>query len=218
MRAIVSVATGPHYVANQDRLYRQIPTGTQCFFFRDELPPYSPTHAENPYAFKIFAIEYAAYRSATSILWMDSSIVVLRSLEPLWDLIEQQSYWFSRNYDYNLAQFCSDEALSILGEARAFAKQIPLVVAGCFGLDMRNGEAQAFLAEWKRFAEEGAFRGDRGDLSGGTDPDKFYGHRNDQACASQVVHALGLKLTSPPDYFAEQGAPQNERTILTVER
>lgn len=218
MRCVVSVATGPHYVANQDRIYRQIPAGTRSFFFRDELPPFSPTHAENPYMFKIFAIEYAAHRGATSVLWMDSSTVILQPLEPLWELIEKQGYWFSRNYDYTNGQFCSDEALSIMGTTREAAFKVPHCVAGCFGLDMRSKVATVFMAAWKDWAQQGAFKGDRGNLSGDGDPRVYQGHRNDQAVASQIIADLGMTMTEPPDYFAEQGAPQNERTILTLER
>jgi len=221
MRCVVSVATGPHYVANLERLVSSAllrSNDEKCIFWRNELPAGSPTHAENPYAFKIYAIEEAVRQGATSILWMDSSVVILKPLEPLWELIERKGYWFSRNYGYNNAQFTSDEALRIMDTTRHDAKQVSHVVASCFGLNMRSPVAKQFLEEWKFFASHGAFKGDRGDLSGGNDPDKFYGHRNDQSVASQVCFWMEMDLTDPPDYFAEQGAPQNERTILTLER
>ena len=218
MRTVVSVATGPHYVNNLCRLMdTEFMANTHLIMWADMLPPGSPTHAENPYAFKIYAIEEAVRRGATTIIWMDSSTVILRDLRPLWELIEKQGYWFSRNYGYNNAQFTSDEALGIMGITAGDAAFIPHVVASCFGLDMSSGTAREFMYRWKRLAEDGAFRGDRGDLSG-TGEKPYYGHRNDQSCASQVCHQIGMSLTDPPDYFAEQGREQNERTILTLER
>jgi len=219
VRCVVSVATGPHYVANQDRLVRQTHLlGWQICFFRDELPPDSPTHAENPYAFKIFAIEEAVRQGATNVIWMDSSTIILKDLRPLWELIESQGYWFSRNYDYTNGQFCSDEALKIMGMTREEAFKVPHVTASCFGLRMDHPYATAFMMGWKTLEQFGAFKGDRGNLSGVSDPLVYQGHRNDQSCASQMCYLLGMKLTDPPDWWAEQGAPTSDRTILTLER
>jgi|SRR6185369_3847931 len=218
MRCVVSVATGKHYCANQDHLREQVRHSGFCLFWRDHLPEDSPTHAENPYAFKPYAIEEADRAGAGLVLWMDSSVVVLKDLEPLWQLIESQGYWFSRNYAYNNGQFCNDEALAIMGITREQAFDVPQVVASCFGLDLRQKIAQDFLKRWKLLAEAGAFKGDRGDLSGCGDMTKFVGHRNDQSCAAQVAYELGMVLTDPPAWFAEQGHPQSEETILTLER
>jgi hypothetical protein len=149
---------------------------------------------------------------------MDSSVVILKPLEPLWELIERQGYWFSRNYGYNNAQFTSPEAMWLMGTTREESLKVPHVVASCFGLSFKHANSIAFLHNWKQLAFVGAFKGDRGSLSGGQDPLAFYGHRNDQSCASHIIHKLDMKFTDPPDYFAEQGAPQNERTILTLER
>lgn len=219
MRYVVSVATGRHYVTNQDRLRDSLNAmGQGSFTWTDMLPPGSPKHEDNPYSFKVVAIEDAVLHGATSILWCDSSVVVLKPLGSLWGLIESQGYWFSRNYGYTQGQFCNDEALAIMGVTREEAFKIPHVVASCFGLDMRKPIAQEFLKRWKAMAEAGAFKGDRGDLSGTGDTNRFIGHRNDQSCAAHVIHELGMTLTDPPDWFAEQGAPRNENTILTLER
>lgn len=217
MRAIVSVATGDRHRANMERLRKQVEHDNVCIFF-DRLPPGSPTHEEQPYAFKLFALRQAVRHGAKSVLWMDSSIVVLRPLEPLWNLLEQQGYWFSKNYDYNQGQFCNDEALAIMGVTREEAFSIPQVVGGCFGLSIESHYGREFGYRWDSLLQKGAFRGDRGDLSGSGDMTKFVGHRNDQSCASHVCHKLGMKLTEPPAWFAEQGYPTTEETILTVER
>lgn len=218
MRCIVSVATGTHYIRNLERLQAQI-TNEWSIVWKGSLPPRSPKHTECPYGFKIYAIEEAVRRGAKTILWMDSSAVVLKPLDPLWDLIERQGYWFSRNYDWNNGQFTSDEALAIMRMQRVEAFHVPQVTAACFGLDMGNPDARTFLNCWKALAALGAFKGDRGNVTGHVaDPTKYQGHRNDQSCASYVAYRLGMKLTDPPDWWAEQGYPQIEKTVLTLVR
>lgn len=212
---IVSVATSEHQIRNQVRLWRSIKGENHLFW--DQLPLGSPSHAEEPYAFKLFAIERAMRKGATSILWCDSSVVALKPLDPLWQLIESQGYWFSKNYDYTQGQFCNDEALKIMGRTREEAFGIPQVVGGCFGVSIGSPSIRFLAGLWDLF-HKGAFRGDRGDLSGTGDMTKFVGHRNDQSCASEVCYSLGMKLTEPPAWFAEQGRTITEETILTVER
>lgn len=217
MRAIVSVGTCERHWANMERLRLRVGHDNICIFF-DKLPPGSPAHGDQPYGFKVAAIRQAAKHGAKSILWCDSSIVAMKPLGPLWDLIDQQGYWFSKNYSYNQGQFCNDEALAVMGVTREEAFGIPQVVGGCFGLKVDHPVAREFFYQWSKLMDEGAFRGDRGDLSGSGDMTKFVGHRNDQSCASDVCHKLFMKLTEPPAWFAEQGYPTTEETILTVER
>lgn len=212
-REVVSVATGD-FVKNVDRL-RQSLKGEIVICWKDTLPS-GPSHERAPYGFKISAIESS---TADLVLWCDSSIIAIDTLNPLWDLIAKQGYWFSRNYGWNNAQFTNDQALRIMGVTRDQAREIPQVVAGCFGLNMRMPIAREFLAQWKDLRDAGAFAGDRGDLSG-TQPDArgFYGHRNDQSCASHVCWKLGMTLTDPPKWFAEEGHPITDETYLTVAR
>ncbi len=89
MRLVLSVATGPHYRANAERLMGSpYLEDEEVQVWEDELPPGSPSHAECPYGFKIYAIEQAVRMGATSILWLDSSTIVLKPLDDLWKLIE----------------------------------------------------------------------------------------------------------------------------------
>ena len=156
---------------------------------------------------------------ATSVLWLDSSTVILRPLDDLWRLIENQGYWFSRNYDWNNGQFCSWEALDIMGVSREQAFKIPQVTAACFGLNLKDRIALDFLTDWHTLMRLGAFKGDRGNLTGHVaDPAQYQGHRNDQSCASHVVHSLSMSLTDPPEWWAEQGYPQSDQTVLTLVR
>ncbi len=220
MRMVLSVATGPHYRANLERLLASpYLENEQVQVWEDELPPESPSHRDCPYGFKLYAIQSAVRMGATSVLWLDSSTVVLKPLDDLWRLIEQQGYWFSRNYEWNNGQFCSWEALDIMGITREWAFKIPQVTAACFGLNLHDTIAMEFLARWYSLMKLGAFAGDRGNLTGHVaDPTQYQGHRNDQSCASHVVHCLSMWLTDPPEWWAEQGYEQSDKTVLTLVR
>ena len=212
-RGIVTVGTSDHFIGGVERL-KKIIGDSENIHAHYDFPSGSPTHQEIPYAFKPYAIEQAPF---DLVLWCDSSIIPLRPLNPIWKLIETQGYWFSRNYDYTNGEFCCDDALPILGATREESFKIPHVVATCFGLNMRDPVARYFLSRWKALAQafKGPWRNDSGEAS--SDP-RVRGHRHDQSAASVVAYRLEMRLTDPPDYFAEQGFPTSPSTILTVHR
>jgi hypothetical protein len=225
MRTVVSVATD-QFVANQDRLHKAL-NATECRFYRGCLPPSSPTHEQCPWGFKVYAL---LETHGDAMLWCDSSIVPLRPLTRLWNLIETQGYWFSENLPpgeygapYNCGQFTCDSALPLLGITREEAFGIPQVIATAFGLDMRHQIARDFLAEWKRLAENGSFRGPRNNFQGesgmlaGVPDRRVEGHRHDQTAASVIAHRLGMKLTRPPDWIVDRHEP-TPNSILAIHR
>jgi len=212
-RLVVNVATGP-YVAGQRRLKRALTDPMLCW--ADQMPPSSPTHKRTPYAFKAFALEAARIQGADLVLWADAAVVPIRSLDPLWDLIERQGYWFSRNGFQN-GQWCSDAALPLLGITREESFQQEHVVATTFGLDLRSEIGTTFASEYLRLAQNGSFRGpwrnDHGEAS--TDP-RVTGHRHDQTAASVIAHRLGMELTNPPQWFAYRGG-ETQETVLVAD-
>jgi len=221
-RMVVSVGVGPRCAGGFQRLAERLyELGEPLMAWQNAWPPGSPTHEENPYAFKIYALEHANLAGflARPLLWLDSTVIVLKPLGPLWDLIERQGYWISRNHGMVTGPFCCDAALPILGISREEAFEIPHVVATCFGLDMRRSIAQEFLARWKALAEAGAFKGPHRNDSGEASADpRVLGHRHDQTAASVVAWRLGMQLTDPPDWFADEGYPGSETTLLTNRR
>ncbi len=213
-RIVVNVSTGG-YVAGLDRLRRAIPDES-ILAWRDGLPDGSPTHQDVPYAFKSFAIAKAVELGHTTILWADASIVPIKPLEPLWQLIETQGYWIANN-GWNTGQWCCDSALGPLGITREEAFGIPHPVATSFGLDFRHEIAREFFRQWFDFAKDGrAFRGpwrnDEGQAS--RDP-RVMGHRHDQAVMGVIVHRLGMKLIDPPKWLAYHGSERDD-TVLSV--
>jgi hypothetical protein len=204
-RCIVNVATGQHYTKGQRRLREAV--NDQVMFWTDSLPPGSPTHEAAPYAFKAFGLQAAANAGYDLLLWVDCCIVPIRSLGPLWDLIETQGYWFSRNGFSNHEWTCK-EAYPLLGITEEENKLIEHVVAGAFGLNLRSETGTAFLAEYLRLAQTDAFKGP---WTGGIGVQ----HRHDQSCASVIAHRLGMHLTNPPAWFSYP--PGDEGTVLLAD-
>lgn len=213
-RAIVNVATGD-YIRGQKRLRSIVGDLLECW--TNIMPSGCPPHSEVPYGFKGYALDAVRRRGADLVLWCDASIKPIRSLEPLWNLIEQQGYWFSANWWPNGA-WCSDAALPLLGMTREESMAHMHVAATAFGLNLRSEIGSGFLDDYLRYAKNGAFCGpwknDHGKAS--SDP-RVLGHRHDQTAASVICWRRGMTLTQPPKWFAYKGH-DTEETVLLVER
>jgi hypothetical protein len=227
VRIIVSVATeNGHrpFVAMQDRLLQRcLRLGSSSLkFWRGELPAGCPTNI--PYAFKVYALLMtAAEHPDCTLLWADSSVYPLQNLEPLWNLIEEQGYWFSNappwhSPPWNCGQWTCDSALPILGITREEAFGITQLHGACFGLDLRHPIANRFLLQWNLMAGRGAFNGPWSNENGEASADpRVMGHRHDQTAASVIAHKLGMALTEQPKWLTDQ-IPPTEETFIDIRR
>ncbi len=245
-RAVVCVATTPHYQKGMRRLDAQVESfDPQAFVSMHPFEPYnSPPHSQVPYAFKAFALEGTRRDGADLLLWADASILPIRSLEPLWEKIERDGYWIARNgwsnyewtadsaYQDLLPEFASEPSV-----ARAQNRDIPHVVATSFGLNVKHPKGKAFLDEYYRLASEtkafcgpwrnSAYYGLNSERVGNPcGPSDVMGHRHDQTAASVIAWRLGMKLTDCPEIFAYSKrrpdgtlhlSDQDERTILLAD-
>ncbi len=169
-RIVVSVADTPHYRRGQERLraaLNEMGETSLCFSY---VPAGWPQHSEIPYGFKACALQFAADRGHRTLIWADAAIYPLRSLEPLWERIERDGYWFSAN-GYSNYEWTADGAypdlfekeLTIGGQGydrawtieeakRANKLSIPHVVATAFGISLDHEIGRQFLAEYYRLA------------------------------------------------------------------
>lgn len=250
-RAVVNVATD-RFLAGQARLQEAVTEhgGGSLpplqFLFRDDAPlgglgwpTGCPRHHEKPFAFKAFALHHVAQAGYTSLLWCDSSILPIRSLEPLWERIERDGYWFANNAGWSNYQWTADSAYPDLfsevhranvdadpiSAARVINRAIPHVVATAFGLSTAHPKGRKFMDEFYRLASKTqAFCGPWLNRTKYHDnpyqapcgPPDVLGHRHDQTCASVLAWRLGFKLTEQPDVYAVKGA-ETERTILMAD-
>lgn len=181
-RAIVSFAnrTG-NYVQALARLSDSLRDNFQGDFFAwiGEEALQSPKHLDNPYAFKIHAIDKAIEQGYSKILWLDSSCYAIKNVEPLFDLIDKIGL-LMQNSDCMLGDWTNDETLAYFGIERKTAKQIPMFSAGFFGIDLKNKQSANFYLLWKESMINGYFKG------------SWENHRHDMSCASSIAYNLGL--------------------------
>lgn len=252
-RAVVNVASDS-WVRGQNRLHKRLhEMGENLVLWTNQLPPGSPPHRLHgafagtqekniPYAFKAYALVEAAKQYDT-LLWADACILPVQPLESLWERIERDGYWMSRQ-GYSNYQWTADGAYPDLFPqifkryeeniarltARAKNREISHVVATTFGISLAHEKGIEFLAEYFRLASEttafcgpwqnsAATRvpGRNTDRSAGRcGPDDVLGHRHDQTAASVIAWRLGFNLTDPPDVFSYRGG-ETDKTVLIAD-
>ena len=218
MRAVVTVGTGKY----QDNLARLLtfPVITcQAVFDWSTYPRFWPPHSEIPYAFKYFALQYAIDNRADVLLWLDSSIVPIQSLEPIWEHIEREGYWIPRNApQWTTGDWCSDAALPLLGITREESFGIPHAAATAFGFDIKKLVARKFFLAFLDAMASGSFKGPWTNYNHEASNDyRVFGHRHDQTAISVIAHKLRMTLTPQPKFFSDS-LGETEETILTVVR
>jgi hypothetical protein len=231
-RAVVNVVVGDNrYLAGQDRLVESVGRiGTHVW--TNSLPAGCPRHEDIPYAIKAYALREVAARGATTLLWCDASVVAIRPLAPLWERIERDGYWFSRNCTWMNYTWTADaayhelfEGLDCIESGRQLNRTIPHVIATAFGISTAHPIGAAFLAEYFRYASQTrAFCGPWANGPAHHDnprqapcgPPDVLGHRHDQTCASVIAWRLGMQLTDMPDIMAIKGS-ETEKTVLLLD-
>ena len=207
-RAIVNVSNG-YYVIGQHRLIRaaaKMSPGVPVVRWADRLPAGSPTHQECTYAFKGYAIEKALSMGHDVLLWCDASILPIRSMEPLWRLIESRGYWISNN-GYMNDEWTALDRLPLLGVTAEENRRIKHVATTAFGFNVRHKIGADFAAEFIRLAKNGSFHGPWKGARG-------VQHRHDQTAASVIAHKLGMELTDPPKWFAYKGGETHDTVLM----
>jgi len=207
---IVNVAFGDGYDRMQDRLVQSVRRVSPkvAVLTLDHEPPGCPPHAEAPYAFKHHMIRYAESRGYDLVVWADCSIVFIKPVEELMRLVWDRGYWISCQGG-TIGEWCSDEALTLLGWEREEALKVTAVTAGLYGLDLRTPIGQAIL----RFLErhEAALPGPWAYSEEERPHPAVKGHRHDQPILSTCFAKHGLVIEQRPcwlDYlFAGQEEP-----------
>src|SRR5688572_23003572 len=115
-RCIVSLATqGRRFPEKLRRLGRSIKRngfdGEFLSWPPGQLPPGFVPHSQVPFGFKPCCLMDARRRGFDSMLWLDSSCVVIGRLEPLFRDIEEHGYVLFRNGSFRVGEWASDFAL-----------------------------------------------------------------------------------------------------------
>lgn len=178
-RCVVNLATG-RFLKGQKRLKKSMLSQAYDFIhFTSESQVGSPLHSDNPYAFKIYAIERARELGYNQILWLDSSVYTVKDITPVFDWLTDKGI-FLEEAGHHAGQWCNDETLKYFELDREDAMFYPMFSAGYCGFDFRNPISQEFFAEWKESMLNGMFRG------------LWENHRHDMTCGSIIANKQGL--------------------------
>lgn len=191
---VINFAKGAWYPRGQHRLMASLNTwgySGDTFTFQDEAQLGSPTHQEAPYAFKVYALEWAAARGYDLVLWADASVWAIQPIEPMFEHIANHGHLFF--YNCSTGNWSSDQSLAHFGLTRDQAFEVPMLMGLCMGWDLRTEKCKRFLAEWKRAIPTfpGSWTNAHREVS--SDP-RVYGHRHDQTAASIIAHQLEMPL------------------------
>ena len=167
----------------------------------DQLPG-CPSHAQTPYAFKLYAIQEAKRLGYSVIFYGDASIYAVNSVTPVFKHIAKHGYYLEAT-EHNLGTWSSDAALAQLGLDRDTAFSIPTLVAGCIGFDFRRNVACQVFDAWMRLAQDGvSFRGSWTNACREVSADpRVRGHRHDQTALSGIAHSMKLTVLPYQTYI-----------------
>jgi hypothetical protein len=199
MRAIVNLST-KKYWPGQIRLVRSLrfKTDATLFLYRSEEDVESPEHKDNPYAFKIHAIEKALEAGYEQVLWLDASMYAVKDLSPIFKHIEREGYFF-QNSEWLNERLTNLHARNYFGTSEGWN-----ISSGCVGLDFRNNQVKEFFKRWKQSMIDGIFKGSWED------------HRHDQTCASLIAYKMGLKISPKDTFFQYITEPPIKENILLI--
>lgn len=191
-RCVISVAVGHYYeslLRRQDRTIAEHGLPADRGTWRGVYPPGSPPHTPScPYCFKAYAFKEALTHGYTTILWLDSSIQLLRPLDPLFELIESEGHFIVGGE--NIGWYSSDEALGTWGITRDEASLIPSTATGVLGLDFTHERSRKFFDRFYAATVDGTVY--RVPKRPPADP-RYRGNRADETVVGWLAHALGMR-------------------------
>ena len=171
--------------------------------FTDEASIGSPTHAENNYAFKIYALQNAIDAGYTKLLWLDCSVFAVNHIQPIFDLIDKDGY-FIQDSGWTCDQWTNKKTLKYFNTD---GKGMTMFSSGVTGINIDSPIGKEFFNKWKQSMLDGMFNGSWKDF------------RHDQSNGSIIANQMGLKIHSCNDYYSYkcEHVPPTDKTIFLLE-
>lgn len=189
--------------------------------FTNEASIGAPKHEDNPYAFKIYAIDKAIEAGYTQILWLDCSCFAIAPLQPIFDVISEQGY-IMQDAGHYVGEWTNDAALDEFEVTRDEAMTMKCYGnAGFLGLNMEHNDGKTFFSAWKYYMKRGLFRGEwhNNDLTESIDT-RCRGHRHDLSVGSLLAHRFGMKYVPGNEilqYAGPYDAVANETIVIKAQ-
>lgn len=189
--------------------------------FTNEFSIGAPKHEENPYAFKIYAIQKAIDAGYTQILWLDCSCFAVGNLNPIFNKIYSEGY-IMQDAGHYIGEWTNETTLAELDVTRDEAMKMKCYGnAGFLGLNMEHEKARTFFSAWKYYMSLGLFKGswNNDEKTESIDP-RCKGHRHDLSVGSLLAHRFEMKYI-PGDqilqYAGEFDKAANETILIKAQ-
>jgi hypothetical protein len=153
----------------------------------------SPSHQDSPYEFKLFAIKKAKELGYEIVIWVDASMRLIKSIEPLIPKVKEVGIYLQQDI-WAVGQWANDKALEYFGVSRDDAMKISNAYACIMIFDFTNNISSVFLDKLFECASAGLFRGQwhNKDKTESQD-ERCLGHRHDQTCVELLANKLGIE-------------------------
>lgn len=155
-----------------------------------------------PYAFKPCFFKEAQKLGYQRVLWLDTSVTPLVSLNEQFCWIKQKGYLVVGN-THTVGPFFNELSARSLKTTLEESFAIPSVSAGIFGLDFSHEQARKALSLWYEAAK---------------DPYAFFSARSDQNALSIILHQLEMTDWIAYDRIAEGKQKVSPSSIYLLDR
>jgi len=180
------------------------------FQFRNFAEINSPEHTEIPYAFKPYAINEIKKKGFEIVIWMDSPVYCIKSIDKFIEYININGFIFFDNLGYTIGDYTSDDCLNnySMGRDQSFKHQ--MIMACLMGFNFKNEKSNKLFKEYlKATSIKGCYEGDWTNESNQVSHDnRVKGHRHDQSVMSILLAKEKIKPLHPHStFFAYFGNP-----------
>ncbi|NGX52597.1 MAG: hypothetical protein KR126chlam5_00900 [Candidatus Anoxychlamydiales bacterium] len=128
------------------------------------------------FAFKPFFFREVKNMGYENVLWVDSAVLPLQSLDTIFEKIEKNGY-FGYKANFILSEYTNEFVLNLFDVTPKLANFIETKEAGILGLNLDSYIGNTILDRWQKAAENGG----------------FYSARHDQNALSLIAYKLDLK-------------------------
>jgi hypothetical protein len=180
------------------------------FQFRNFEQINSPEHTEIPYAFKPHAINEIRKKGFEIIIWMDSPVYCIKSIDKFIEYININGFIFFDNLGYKIGDYTSDECLNNYLMTRDVSFKHPMIMACLMGFNFKNEKATKLFDRYLSATRIlGCYEGDWTNESNQVSQDnRVKGHRHDQSVMSILLAKENIKPLHPHStFFAYFGNP-----------
>jgi hypothetical protein len=150
------------------------------------LPTECPSHQDVPYGFKPYLFREAYLLGYRQIMWLDSTMMVLRDLTPIFDMMKKNGVVAFHNEGHPLYKWISQKAIANTGVS--LSKVTYQIMACALGFDLSHPMGKKVFKEWLALSRDGESFQNNPCLN------PNYHHRHDQACLSALLWKIPFKL------------------------